>query len=93
MTSGKPLTAAETKHIQELMKAGKRDDCDFLFAFHDVYDAVSFALTFQVYILLSFFFSFFVASKLFATYHIGLLFFFLFFLLINIMLFQIYRMS
>jgi hypothetical protein len=48
MTSGKPLTAAETKHIQELMKAGKRDDCDFLFAFHDVYDAVSFALTFQV---------------------------------------------
>jgi class 3 adenylate cyclase len=47
MTSGKPLTAEETKHIQELMKAGKRSDCDFLFAFHDVFDAVSFALTLQ----------------------------------------------
>ena len=39
--------AKQTARIQELMKAGKRGDSDFLLAFHDVYDAVSFALTFQ----------------------------------------------
>ena len=44
---GKQLSAKQTARIQELMKAGKRGDSDFLLAFHDVYDAVSFALTFQ----------------------------------------------
>lgn len=69
MNSGRPLTSAETKHIQELMKAGKRDDCDFLFAFHDVYDAVSFALTFQVtlysIVLFAFIHMYFVVESLY----------------------------
>ena len=47
MSMGKQLSAKQTARIQELMKAGKRGDSDFLLAFHDVYDAVSFALTFQ----------------------------------------------
>lgn len=47
LSTGKALTAEQTKLVQELMKSGKREDSDFLVSFHDVYDALSFALTFQ----------------------------------------------
>ena len=47
MSMGKQLSPEQTIQIKKLMDAGKRSDTDFLLAFHDVYDAVSFALTFQ----------------------------------------------
>jgi len=47
MGTGKALTPEQTKKVQELMRSGTREDSEFLIKFHDVFDALSFALTFQ----------------------------------------------